>query len=153
MYYIFVEDNKITGKGQAKCLNDEVLNFEVTKEIFDEFEKYTFKDGQIVFDEDFEEKQKQKEKERIKMLSLTRGDVFRALMQARQITRSQIRKIIEDNENLTEIQRELALIDFDEALNFYRGNSLIDVLGEELNISSEKLDRFFEKGDYRCLLS
>ena len=153
MYYIFVENNKIIGKGKCKCLNDETLNFEVSEEIFNDFEKYIFKDGQIVLDDDFEEKQKQKEKERIARLSLTRGDVFRALLQAHQVTRDQIRKLIENNENLSEIKKEMALIDFDEALNFYRGNELIDILGGTLGISSEQLDCFFEDGDFKHLLS
>ena len=83
-----------------------------------------------------------KEKERIAMLSLTRGDVFRALFLAKQITRDDIRALIKNNELISEAQRELALIDFDEALNFYRGNTLIDTLGLALGISSEQLDKF-----------
>ena len=46
----------------------------------------------------------------------------------------------------------MALIDFDEALNFYRGNALIDTLGMTLGITSEQLDKFFETNDYTVLL-
>lgn len=98
-----------------------------------------------------DEQKEQEEKERIAKLSLTRGDVFRALYQARQVTRTQIRAMIESNELITEAQRELALIDFDEALNFYRGNTLIDTLGLALGITSEQLDKFFETNDYTVL--
>lgn len=94
-----------------------------------------------------------KERERVAMLSLTRGDVFRGLLQAKQITRAQIRAMIENNETLTMLQKEMALIDFDEALNFYRGNALIDTLGATLGITSEQLDKFFETNDYTVLLN
>jgi hypothetical protein len=99
-----------------------------------------------------EEELAQFEKERIAMLKLTRGDVFRGLLQAKGITRAQIRTMIETNEGLSEVEREMALIDFDEALNFYRGNELIGILGLALGITSEQLDKFFETNDYKELL-
>lgn len=100
-----------------------------------------------------EEELAQQEKERIAMLSLTRGDVFRGLLLAKGVTRAQLRAMIENNENLTEVEREMALIDFDEALNFYRGNALIDTVGLALGITGEQLDKFFETNDYTCLLA
>jgi hypothetical protein len=93
------------------------------------------------------------EKKRIGTLSLTRGDVFRGLLQAKGITRNQIRAMIENNETLTILQKEMALIDFDEALNFYRGNDLINTLGLTLGITTEQLDKFFETNDYKELMS
>ena len=99
-----------------------------------------------------EEEIELQEKERIAMLSLTRGDVFRGLLMAKQVTRTQIRAMIENNELLTMLEKEMALIDFDEALNFYRGNPLIDTLGMTLGITSEQLDQFFETNDYTVLL-
>jgi hypothetical protein len=99
-----------------------------------------------------QEEIEQQEKERIAMLSLTRGDVFRGLLMAKQVTRAQIRAMIENNELLTMLQKEMALIDFDEALNFYRGNELIDTIGLTLGITSEQLDTFFETNDYTVLL-
>ena len=106
----------------------------------------------ILKDEAWEEKQAQKECERIAMLSLTRGDVFRGLLLARGVTRLMLRGMIETNEQLTEVQKEMALIDFDEALNFYRGNALIDTVGLALGIEPAQLDCFFETNDYTCLL-
>lgn len=91
------------------------------------------------------------EQKRIAMLSLTRGDVFRGLLQAKGVTRAQIRTMIETREGLSELEREMALIDFDEALNFYRGNSMIEIIGEALGITSGQLDEFFESGDYKKL--
>lgn len=93
----------------------------------------------------------EEEKERVAMLSLTRGDVFRGLLQAKGVTRSQLRAMIETNPQLTEVQKEMALIDFDEALNFYRGNALIDTVGLALGITPYQLDKFFEYNDYTYL--
>lgn len=104
----------------------------------------------------YEEEQKQKEKERIAMLKLTRGDVFRGLLQAKGVTRSYIRDMIEKMPSETTEEhfiKEMALIDFDEALDFYRGNQLIDTLGLQLGITSEQLDEFFKTNDYKVLMN
>lgn len=98
----------------------------------------------------------QKEAERIAQLHLTRGDVFRGLLQAKGITRSQLRSMIETMPEETQEQqlaKEMALIDFDEALDFYRGVPLIDTLGLQLGITSEQMTKFFETNDYHELIS
>ena len=109
-------------------------------------------DGVPAINPNFEAEQEQKERERIARFSLTRGDVFRGLLQAKGVTRLMLRGMLENNEQLTEVEREMALIDFDEALNFYRGNDLIDTVGLALGISAEQLDKFFETNDYTYLL-
>jgi pyoverdine/dityrosine biosynthesis protein Dit1 len=152
MYYIQVENKNIIGKGQVKCLNEEVENIEVSKDVYYNLDRYMYQDGQIVENPNYEEEQAQKERERIALLSLTRGDVFRGLLQAKGVTRAQLRAMIETNEALTEVQKEMALIDFDEALNFYRGNALIDTVGFALGITSGQLDKFFETNDYKNLV-
>lgn len=101
-----------------------------------------------------EEKQAQ-EQERIAMLKLTRGDVFRGLLQAKGITRAMLRATIEAMPEETQEEiliKEMALIDFDEALDFYRGNALIDTVGLQLGITKEQLDEFFETNDYTKLI-
>ena len=49
------------------------------------------------------------------------------------------------------MEKEYALIDFDESLNFYRGVALIDTLGAQLGITPTQMDRFFETNDWREL--
>lgn len=103
-----------------------------------------------------EEEQAQKEAERIGNLYLTRGDVFRGLLMAKGVTRTQLRSMIEAMPSETpeqQIAKEMALIDFDEALNFYRGVALIDTLGMALGITSEQMTAFFETNDYHALIS
>ena len=141
--------------GQIKFYTEEPLDKEFYNldKVEETQEEYVLDNEEYVLKTpEWEEKQKQAENERIAMLSLTRGDVFRGLLQAKNVTRAQIRALIENNEQISEVKRELALIDFDEALNFYRGNPLIDTLGATLGITSEQLDRFFEDGNYEHLL-
>lgn len=45
----------------------------------------------------------------------------------------------------------MALIDFDEALEFYRGVALIDTVGTALGITSNQMTEFFETNDYQKL--
>lgn len=102
-----------------------------------------------------EEEQEQQEAERIAQLHLTRGDVFRALLLARQVTRAQIRALIEampDETPEEQMAKELALIDFDEALDFYRGIALVDTLGLALGITEEQMTEFFETNDWHVLI-
>ena len=141
--------------GKIKFYTEEMLNpnfYQLDKQEYTDKEYVLDGEEYVLKDEAWEEKQKQAERERIAMLSLTRGDVFRGLLMAKGVTRLMLRVMIETNEQLTDIQREMALIDFDEALNFYRGNALIDTVGLALGIESEQLDKFFEFNDYSWLL-
>lgn len=126
---------------------EQALQFMVYDTIEETDVNYKLVDGVYVT----EAEQELKERERIAMLSLTRGDVFRGLLQAKGVTRLQLRAMIETNPQLTEVQKEMALIDFDEALNFYRGNALIDTVGLALGITPYQLDKFFEYNDYTYL--
>lgn len=102
-----------------------------------------------------DEQKAQEQAERTAMLKLTRGDVFRALLLAKGVTREQIKMQLEAMPMSTteeKISRELALIDFDEALDFYRGNPLIDTVGLGLGITKQQLDEFFETNDYTKLI-
>ncbi len=96
-----------------------------------------------------EEKQKQ-ERERFDNLSMTRGDVFEALILARGLTKPQIRAMIE-NAELDTMTKALYLNRFDEALDFYRGFPVFDMLGKKLDVTSKQLDDFFKTKDYHYL--
>ena len=96
-----------------------------------------------------EEKQAQ-ERERIAKLSMTRGDVFEALILARGLTKPQIRAMIEQAE-LDDITKALYLNRFDEALEFYRGYPIFDMLGQALGVTGAMLDSFFDTKDYHYL--
>ena len=90
-----------------------------------------------------EEELAQFERERIAKLKLTKREVFLGLYQAKQITPDMIKAQITDPE---------ALIEFEYANDYFRGNPLIDIIGASLGITSEQLDKFFETNDYKALI-
>lgn len=98
-----------------------------------------------------EEKAKE-ERERLDNLSMTRGDVFEALILAKGLGKAQIRAMIEQAE-LDTVTKALYLNRFDEALEFYRGYPIFDMLGQVLGITGEMLDKFFETKDYHELIT
>ena len=106
-----------------------------------------------------EEKQAQ-EKERINMLSMTKREMFLGLYQAKGITPDMLKAQITDGVNdeansanaLSDSEKQKALIEFEYANDYYRGNPLIDIIGGQLGFTSEQLDKFFETKDYRELL-
>ena len=63
MYYIFVENKKINGCGSCKCLNKDILNFEVSKEVFENYKtdplKYIFEDNKIIENPNIEKERQQ----------------------------------------------------------------------------------------------
>ena len=89
-----------------------------------------------------EEKQEQR-KEQIAKLSMTKREMFLGLYQAKGITPDMLKAQITDPQ---------ALIEFEYANDYYRGNPLIDVIGGQLGFTTEQLDKFFETKDYHELL-
>ncbi len=153
-------DNLKEPHKQIETINNwgRTLLYQCSDEEFEEFldGKKVWQNDVLIDNENYEQEQAQKEAQRIAMLKLTRGDVFRALLQAKGVTREQVRSILNNMPatNQDEIlQKEMALIDFDEALDFYRGNPLIDNLGGVLGISKQQLDEFFETNDYTKLIT
>lgn len=96
------------------------------------------------------EELQQQERERLDKLSMTRGDVFEALILAKGLTKPQIRTMIEQAE-LDKITKALYLNRFDEALDFYRGFPVFDMLGQALGVTGAMLDSFFDTKDYHYL--
>ncbi|MBR6127311.1 hypothetical protein IKQ21_06465 [bacterium] len=160
--------------------SSEVANTEVTEELYEDYiltpNKYIAGEKEIeieIIDEEtgqsevtiktipypvlnpnYDTEEAEKERVRIANFHLTRGDVFRGLLLAKGITRAEIREIIEAMSEETPEERlakEMALIDFDEALEFYRGVALIDTIGATLGITPEQMDKFFDTKDWKYL--
>lgn len=89
-----------------------------------------------------EEEIQAQERERIAKLSMTKREMFLGLYQAKGITPDMLKA------QITEPQ---ALIEFEYANDYYRGNPLIDVIGGQLGFTSEQLDKFFETKEYKYL--
>lgn len=142
-YYVFIQNEKINGTGQCKQLTEGILNIEVEQEIYNDIEKYIYQDGEIILNPNYEAEQELKERERIAKLKLTKREVFLGLFQAKGVTPDMLKAQITDPQ---------ALIEFEYANDYYRGNPLIDIVGATLGITPEQLDKFFETNDYTCLL-
>lgn len=98
------------------------------------------------------EKKAKDRRKRLDNLSMTRGDVFEALILAKGLGKAQIRAMIEQAK-LDTITKALYLNRFDEALEFYRSYPIFDMLGQALGITGEMLDKFFETKDYHELIT
>lgn len=115
-----------------------------TKEVSVNYTDYVSNPGKWIFNgsdfelnPNYEQEQEEKEKERIAQLSLTKREVFLALYADKGITPEQIRA------ELTDVA---ALIEFDFAERYFRGNALIDLIGQKLGYTSKQLDDLFENG-------
>ena len=94
--------------------------------------------------EEYEAQKAKQEAMRIAQLSLTKREVFLAIYQDKTITPEQIRAQITD---------QAALIEFDYAEKYYRGNPLIDLLGASLGYTKEQLDYLFENKTFESTTS
>ena len=153
MFYI-EKDNKILLFDEDKQKLQDTIAFTTPQyqglEIKEVEEGYVIYDFELMTVEEMEEKQAQKERKRLDNLSMTRGDVFEALILAKGLGKAQIRAMIEQAE-LDTVTKALYLNRFDEALTFYRGYPIFDMLGQALGITGEMLDKFFETKDYHYL--
>lgn len=153
MFYI-QQDNKIVLSDEDKQRLQNTIAFTMPQylglEIKELQEGYVIYNSELMTVEEMEAKQAQKERERLDKLSMTRGDVFEALILARGLTKPQIRAMIE-NAELDTITKALYLNRFDEALDFYRGFPVFDMLGQVLSITGTMLDKFFDTKDYHYL--
>ena len=82
-----------------------------------------------------QEETPEEKRQRLNMMSLTKREVFLALYDAKGITPEQVRANITDT---------AALIEFDYAAEYYRGNPLIDAIGAQLGYTTDDLDYLFE---------
>ena len=153
MYYV-QKSNIVVLSDENK---DKILTTLKHKPEYQGFEILEVPDGyvaivgrELITKEDYEAEQQQAERERLNNLSMTRGDVFEALILAKGLGKAQIRSMIEQAE-LDTLTKALYLNRFDEALEFYRGYPIFDMLGEALDITGAMLDRFFDEKDYHYL--
>lgn len=125
-------------------------NLDKVEETQDEYildgEEYVLKD------EVWEEKQKQKEKERIAQLNMTRGDFIEGLILAQGKDENDIIALIQNELPVTDLEKKVYISRVKNALDFYRGYPVIDVLCEYLGLTTEQMTQFFETKDWKCLL-
>lgn len=149
-YYIFVEDNKLNGAGQCRCLNENIQNIEVEQSLFDRYledvDRYIWNGMSIVDNPQYEEIKRQKERQRLDALTLTPADVERALYKAKGMDFEDLKALIA--QNIPNIDIKGLAIEF-RAKDFYRGAvanglRLFDVVGALLGYSPADMDYLFQ---------
>ena len=86
--------------------------------------------------EAYEQEQAQKERARLDMLNLTKADVLLALYEDKGIKPEDIKQMLADNIP--------ALIKFDYASSYYRGDAVVNTLGLALGYTTEEMDYLFK---------
>lgn len=81
----------------------------------------------------------EEKRNRLDMLTLTKREVFLALYKAKGITPEQLKAQITD---------PAALIEFEYANDYYRGNPLINLIGQQLGFTSDDLDYLFQNKEF-----
>ena len=157
MFYRLKNENELLDWADYKY-NDNCLETNlITQAEYNEHpNKIIIVDGGVALNPDYDQEEAEKERVRIANLHMTRGDVFRGLLLAKGVTRADMRGLIEalpDETPEQKITKEYALIDFDEALEFYRGVALIDTIGEQLGITPEQMNKFFDTKDWHELIT
>lgn len=96
MYYVFITNNKINGKGQCECAGEDTFSIEITEEVYNNLDHYIYSNGQIILNPNYEQEQAQKEAERIGNLTMTALDFITFLRQCG-LTLEQIRAYLDAN--------------------------------------------------------
>ena len=96
MYYVFITNNQINGKGECECTGDDTFSVEVSEEIYNDIERYMWNGAEIVLNPNYEQEQAQKEAERIGNLTMTALDFITFLRQSG-LTLEQIRAYLDSN--------------------------------------------------------
>ena len=149
-YAIYNEQTKELSKAQCRCLNAECINMEVSKEVYDNLDKYIYQDGELVLNPNYEKEQEAKRQQEIAMLSLTAADVERGIYKA---TGKDFDDVVALVTELQPVGLDIKALKIElKANNFYRGNPYVDAVGSLLGFTKEQLDQFFETGDYIYLL-
>ena len=97
-----------------------------------------------------DEQKELEEAERIAQLNMTRGDFIEGLILALGKDETDIIARIEQLP-LTDIEKKVYISRVKNALDFYRGYPVIDVLCEDLGLTTEQMTQFFETKDWKCL--
>lgn len=138
-YYIFVENEKLNGCGQARQLTEGVTNLEVEEALYNAYaenpDMYIWDGYEIIIDPDYEAKQAQKEKERIAKLTCTKR-VFALMLQELGISYTMLKELIATNEQ--------AQLEWDLCVELERKNPLLDIMAAQLGITAEQLDGLFK---------
>ena len=165
MNYYVENDNKIVIYNNKKYVVENTLKYELqyadlpiqktNKEIIEFEGSFYFED-----DEEYLAKKVAKENERIKALSMTRSDFFDATIKAWGADDEDLLPIIKEilgTLPISDMEKKIAINNYNNALNFYRKHTLFTLLsgvpitiGDKIiTVTEAQWDSFFDKTDKR----
>ena len=156
-YYLFIENDLINGRGNCKRIEEYIINLEVSKEVYDSYEKYIYQDNELVVNPNYETEQEAKEQERIQELYMSKSDFFDGTIKAFGADKNDLLPAIDailKTLPIDNIEKKVALNNFENAQNYYRKHSLFTLLSDveipinetlTIKISSKQWDNFFDE--------
>ncbi len=63
MFYAFITNNKINGKGQCECTGEDTFSIEITEKVYNNLDHYIYLNGQIILNPNYEQEQLIKQKQ------------------------------------------------------------------------------------------
>ena len=138
MYYAFIQNNKINGKGQCPILNSDIICYEITEEVYNNLDHYIWDGTDVVENPNYEAEQAEKEEERVNNLTMTPLD-FIGVLQTLGLTLVQINDFLEDN---LEIKMQLTYCN-----SVYCGvvKQFLPIEIEGITITSEIVEQAFKQ--------
>ena len=135
MFYAFIENNKLSGCGECLCLNNDILNIEISEEVYNGIDHYMWDGESIVLNPSYEQEQAEKEQARVGHLKCTKR-VFALILTQLGITYTQLKELISSNER--------AQLEWELCVELERNNPLLDVMAEKLGFTHEQLNKIFQ---------
>lgn len=160
-YYAQITENQILSTSiNGTTISDSSKNIEITEDIYKNIQEfgnsyYIYKNGEFVLNPDYEEEQAQKERERLDELFMTKSDFFDGTIKAFGADQKDLQPAIEallNNLPLDNVQKKIAINNFENAQNFYRKHKLFTILSNQeiilenenkIKVTSEQWDKFF----------
>lgn len=146
-YYVFIENNTISGWGQCRVLNEDVTCVETTKAVIDEIDQYIWNGEALekMSSAAYAEKVAAKHRQLLDSLNLTPSDVERALYTAKSMDFEDLKALIV--QNIPSLDIKAIGIEF-RAKDFWRGATfnnirLFDVVGQLLEYTALDMDYLF----------
>lgn len=135
MFYRVVNDKLLDYadyKFDEGCLETDII----TKPELDVHpNKVIIENGIMVINSNYEKEEEEKEKERISHLKCTKR-VLALMLQQLGITYTTLKELIASNEQ--------AQLEWDLCVELERSNPLLDVMGQQLGLSPEQIDKMFK---------
>ena len=66
MYYAFIQDNKINGKGQCECSGEGISCIEITEEVYNDLDRYMWNGQEIVENPNYEQEEYERQYEEVR---------------------------------------------------------------------------------------